>query len=873
MFVSNTLGVDVMAANDWPFFRFSIEGFDPETFFVVELAGQEGLSSPYLFDVLLVSKRSDITPSKAINQQATLSIQAGKDQENAYSGQLFGFQYMHSVDGKTLYRARLRPRLHRLSFSKHNQVFLDKNLVKIISRVFKECGLSSYQLELKKHYPTRTFTCQYNESHLNFISHWMESRGLYYFFEQGQNGEQPVITDSLIAHQSIDGGPLFYALPSGLDRPFANAGLYSFICDQKTIPSKVLLKDYNYEHPNISLLVQADVSSQGVGEYYSYGENYLTEQEGEALAKVRAEEFLAKELTYSGESTVPHLRAGRLFDLTRHPNDDFNASYLVTAVSHKGRQTGELTAGLDRFLAQGEAEISYRNAFTAIPATRQFRPDRKTEKARFHGWINAKVDGAGEQEYAVVDDQGRYKIRLPFDLADEPAGHASSWLRFAHPYAGQNYGLHFPLLNSAEVLVAFIDGDPDRPIIAQAAHNTEQTTVINDRNAQVNAIRTAGGNQLVMGDERDKQYMAMWSPYHNSGIAVGSVVPGGGGSLAFATDGEWEELVMGNKNECVVGTENSLVVGTANELHVGQSMEVNGGFNLEANLGLTFDLTKGPYVELGPEHYTIKNEIDKVALNKFTISGGVNHTEEAALSSIRSALWAAAAGNLAMSAGATLTTELFDKEEGALAHHGSDSIYGGSAAAVFTGAGLITTLIAAKKAYSAIRDFEHAAAARASTIELSSDGIEATVNNTIAPTKGLKLQVGTVPINPLTSSSMTLSAADVILSNKDNAQIRMIDGATIYVLVGDNDAGMTVREDDIDISCGNDMGGAKFTADNATVSAGPEGAGELNLNEGSGKLSCGAGSVTVTDGSISLQFGDLEAGPLNITEEGIILMG
>jgi len=207
---------------------------------------------------------------------------------------------------------------------------------------------------------------------------------------------------------------------------------------------------------------------------------------------------------------VSRLSPGYLFDLKGHFRKSFNQEYMVTSIEHEGAAPSYLT---DR----GEAEEQlpdYGNSFTAIPARVQFRPERVTPKSRFHGQINAVVDGETSGDYAELDDQGRYKIRLPFDREDSHgSGKASYWFRKSEPHAGPKEGMHFPLRQQTEVLLTFIDGDPDRPVISNAISNTATPNVVTDKNQTKNVMQTSSGNLMEWEDQAGSERIKFCTPH------------------------------------------------------------------------------------------------------------------------------------------------------------------------------------------------------------------------------------------------------------------------------------------------------------------------------------------------------------------------
>ncbi|MCK5195997.1 MAG: type VI secretion system tip protein VgrG, partial [Desulfobulbaceae bacterium] len=253
-----------------------------------------------------------------------------------------------------------------------------------------------------------------------------------------------------------------------------------------------------------------------------YGEHFRTPEEGQELARIRAEELLCHEKLFHGESTIPFLRPGYLFELQNHYRDSFNQQYLTIELGHEGSQVGYLLAGIQEGLAKVEGQPYYRNSFVTIPSDVQYRHPKTTEKPSFNGTINARIDAEGTGEYAELDDQGRYKVRLPFDLSGRNDGRASHWLRMAQPYAGTGHGMHFPLHKGTEVLLTFVEGDPDRPIIASAIPNPETASPVTAANQSESVIQTGGNNKIRIEDLAGSERIIMETPAADSWMRMGT---------------------------------------------------------------------------------------------------------------------------------------------------------------------------------------------------------------------------------------------------------------------------------------------------------------------------------------------------------------
>ncbi|MBF0529970.1 MAG: type VI secretion system tip protein VgrG, partial [Deltaproteobacteria bacterium] len=269
----------------------------------------------------------------------------------------------------------------------------------------------------------------------------------------------------------------------------------------------------------------ATTEAEGGGRIYAYGQHFQTPAEGLFLARIQAQEISCRHKTFHGESTAPYLRPGFIFKMQKHFRESFNGEYLTTGIKHDGAQALAFVSGVSHDLVPEEKESFYRNSFTAIPRQVQYRPPREHPMPRFYGTLNAHIDAAGSGQYAEVDEQGRYKVILPFDLSGRKTGKASSWLRMSQPYVGAGHGMHFPLHKGAEVLLSFIEGNPDRPIITGAVPNPAQAGVMHSLNQTRGGFQTGSGNMLLVEDKKGKERILLRSGDKGSQISFGAGSP------------------------------------------------------------------------------------------------------------------------------------------------------------------------------------------------------------------------------------------------------------------------------------------------------------------------------------------------------------
>jgi type VI secretion system secreted protein VgrG len=613
-------------------FTFASKGLAEDTFSVVKFKGIEGISKLYEFDITLASDDAEINLKDVLQNTATLTTK-GNDQDLPIHGAVAEFEQLHEAKGHSFYRALLVPRLWQASLYHENQLFLDKKIPDIIEEILKQTGLTSqdYELKLTGNYPEWEYICQYNETDFDFISRWMERDGIYYYFEQAEQNEKIIITDSSTAHMDIPGDAAIpYFTPSGL-APEEEA-VKAFVCTQKMLPKKVILKDYNYRKPSLEIKGEAEVDSKGRGEVYIYGEHFKDPGQGNGLAKIRAEEIKCRENIFHGEGTASNMCPGFFFELEECYRDSYNRKYLIVEVEHKGHQTGSMWAGMGDDSAEGEEKPTYANRFTAIPSDIQFRPERKTPKPKFNGIINATVDAAGDGQNAEVDDQGRYKVILPFDQSGNKDGKASRRVRMAQPYAGSDYGMHFPLHKGAEVLLTFVDGDPDRPIISGSVPNPDTVSPVTTANQTKSVVRDNFGNEMIFDATPGDEHIRLYSPNHHSGIEIGK-------SIQSWTASDRHDWIDGNIAEFGYGTKASFYAGYT--VDISPAFSVNALVGIEHNilvggshewipLGYKWDWSRGPYVQKTNKDalITAKEDIILGVGDEFCVAAGTQLPEK-----------------------------------------------------------------------------------------------------------------------------------------------------------------------------------------------------------------------------------------------------
>jgi type VI secretion system secreted protein VgrG len=490
---------------------------------VAGFRGSERLSKPYVFDVYFTVDSIPGMPiqfdlSDAVYAKAKLSIKLGQTPEFFFHGVLATVRLVRAADSASLFHARLVPQLWQLTLTKHSRIWTHKSSVEVIQEVLEEAGIE-HEFRTNASYPVEEHITQYKESNLAFISRWMEREGMYYFFEQTDDGDLLVITDQKSVHESLRTSPVKYWPQSDYEDVMVKQAFDNFAAAHNALPASVKLIDYNYAMPLLEVSATVSVEQNAVGEIAEYGGRFFTPADAQRLATVRAEELLANKDVFEATGAATSLSAGFTFTLEDHPLFQYNTSYLATSVEHHGydAQFGPAWGSL---IVHKYTDV-YRVELVAISTETQYRPGQQTPWPRVDGYENAVVDGPATSQYAQIDDQGRYQVKFKFDEGTLKDGKGSTFVRMAQPHGGPQEGHHFPLRKGVEVICSFLGGDPDRPVITGVVHNMLNQSVVTQNNYTKNILRTGSLNHIVIEDLAGSMFIDVFCPIFSSTLFLG----------------------------------------------------------------------------------------------------------------------------------------------------------------------------------------------------------------------------------------------------------------------------------------------------------------------------------------------------------------
>ena len=425
-------------------------------------SGSETVSEPFLFRVYMVSENPSINLKSLVGTAATIYLRLRDGSERPFHGIFQSLRQREiSKDNLVTYEGTLVPKMWFLSLKSDCRIFQNKTAVDIAQQVLQESGVNDFRFATSGTYPTREYCVQYRETHLNFVSRLLEEEGIFYYFEQAEDKHTVVFADkSATLKPCPEQGTAKYSI---MREDSDEDAVLELDNEEQAITGKVTLADYNFETPNNDLRVS--VSGESDFESADFPGVYSTRDDGDQYAKVRLEEHEAMQSAIRGSSTCRGFSAGYRFALQEHYRDDMNTSYVLLSTAHSAASTS--------YGARGEGAFSYRNSFEAIPQSTPYRPPRRTRKPFVQGPQTAVVVGKQGEEI-WVDKYGRVRVQFFWDRLGKKDEHSSCWVRVSQISAGKNWGwMTIPRVGQ-EVIVDFLEGDPNRPLIVGRVYNAEQ---------------------------------------------------------------------------------------------------------------------------------------------------------------------------------------------------------------------------------------------------------------------------------------------------------------------------------------------------------------------------------------------------------------
>jgi type VI secretion system secreted protein VgrG len=516
-----------------PAFSFKVGSHEAESLSVSHISGREGLSRLYEFQVGFHPLGDEPLETQALlGAEALLTVLLPEGKTRQVHGRVRAVDSLGPQGGRWRYQAWVVPKAWWLTRVKRSRIFQGKTVPQIVKAVLEEGGVE-VKLSLSGSSEAREYCTQYRETDFAFVSRLMEWEGLFYFFQHSEDGHVLVVGDKPNVHEELPGGAKL-PLRENDERAEDEEYLSSLQRVHRLRPGKVHLKDYDFEKPTLDVSGKTQDTSNGQDalEVYDYPGEYVAPAVGKGVAKVRLEEAVQAARTMEGEGVCPRLTPGYRFEVE---DDGTQAGeYVVVEVVHSGQQPE--TPGSREALGN-----LYRNRFKCMPANVPFRPRRTTPPPHIPGLQTATVVGPGGEEIHT-DEHGRIKVQFHWDREGQRDDKASCWVRVGQAWGGPAWGaLYLPRIGQ-EVVVRFLEGNPDRPLIAGTVYNGSNPT------------------PYALPDNKTKSTLKSASSLGSDGFNEFRIEDSAGEEEIFVHGQKDEDLLTENdKDQAVLGYEDLLV--------------------------------------------------------------------------------------------------------------------------------------------------------------------------------------------------------------------------------------------------------------------------------------------------------------------------
>jgi type VI secretion system secreted protein VgrG len=560
----------------------------------------EQLGRLFQMEVELHSEDRAIKFDDIVGTNATVQLKTPGGQTRYFNGCISRFIQAEHQGSFAVYRATLVPWLWFLTRTADCRIFQNKKVPEIIEQVFKDQGFNDYQLKLSAGYNPWEYCVQYRETAFSFVSRLMESEGIYYYFEHQDGKHTLVLTDSVSAHGPFPGYETLGYRPLANRQAENRETVTEWVIEQEVQPGQYAASDYNFTTPKASLAGNANVSRRHQGadyEMYDYPGGFETRDEGENYAKLRIQELQLQHEILRGLATARGIAAGCKFTLKGHPRSDQNREYLVTGVTLQAK-AGAYETG------QPDEKEFFSCSFTAMPMAEQFRSARTTPRPLIRGPQTAIVVGPkGQKVYTDSDNYGRVKVQFPWDRVGTNDENSSCWVRVSQGWASKQWGdVAMPHIGD-EVIVEFLEGDPDRPLITGRVYNADNKPPLSAADMVNQRIwRDDYGNEIVLNATPGEEKVRLYSPNNDSTYELGGVA----GVHSFTSSsteglqkGNFRNITFGSSYTIVGGVNAQVTAGLFGQMNLGMIYNVNVGGIHNVNLGYQLNYSKGPVRNVG----------------------------------------------------------------------------------------------------------------------------------------------------------------------------------------------------------------------------------------------------------------------------------
>jgi type VI secretion system secreted protein VgrG len=539
--------------------------FGANTLLVRNFQGGEAISELFRYDLELYSASSSLDFTQIIGQAVTLQIQLSNG----------SFQYVNGIVGRftqagcderfTTYLAELHPWLWMLTMSADCRIFQNMNTLDIVKQIFSGLGFSDYSDKTTGSYSTRDYCVQYRETAFAFVSRLLEEEGISYYFTHDSSKHTMVLVDDTNSWGTCPGLTSARYIGSPEPRYDSDDMVLDCVADQSVTAGQYKADDFNFTIPATQLLATASGSDTSRS-IYDYPGLYTAQSDGETIASRRLAMLQTEAKTLRGSSLCRSFHAGCTFTLANHYRSDLNASYVIRRLTMRGNQD------------------DYTNSFEAFPAATTFHPPQITPRPVIAGTQTATVVGkTGEEIW--TDQYGRVVVQFHWDQLGQSDEKSSCWVRVAQGWAGNLWGsIYIPRIGQ-EVIVSFLEGNPDRPLITGCVYNAQQqvpyTLPDNQTRSTLKSSSSKGGsgfNEICFEDKAGSE------------------------EIFIQAQKDMTVSILNNESLTVAGTRTLSVTGNESHTNKGDyTSNISGNFTLKVSGNLSIEASGSVSIKSGTD--------------------------------------------------------------------------------------------------------------------------------------------------------------------------------------------------------------------------------------------------------------------------------
>lgn len=626
--------------------QYYCDALDEESYVLRSVTGEASLGRLFQYDIQLASVEDNMVYADVLGKNISIEFSDEQDRKiyiNAIISQIKLIDYSNS---EFFYLLTLVPDLWTLKLSNKNQIFQKSSVIKTIEKVLDQNEISEVRFNTYNDYPPIEYLVQFNESNFSFISRLCEHYGLYFYFEHEKGKHTLIFSDDSSLQPKRKGYESAQYFPAENKENREQRHIYQWSTSSTICTGEVTLIDYDYDKPKKKLSSKSlkdhshDYSQL---QHIHYPGGYKEDDNGASLAQVSLQSSQNEYDRSVGVCNIPQLAVGDKFTLSGYFRDEFNKEYVIISTrtsirSNDTRSGGSAMVGMD-----------YECMFSVIPADIPYQLDKETHVPVIHGPQTGVVTGPDGEEI-WTDKKARVKVKFHWDVEGEDDENSSCWLRVAQMLAHDNWGGQYIPRIGQEVLIEFLNGDPDRPLVTGAVYNgmNQPPLELPDNKTQSGLVTrsskggsTANANSIIFEDKKGKEKLSYHAEKdhdfsiendeaktvgHDRSLDVGNDETVSIGNNRTETVGVDESITIGNNRTESVGVNETITIGSSRSVTIGQNKSETIAVNKAETIGVAKELTIGGMYQVtvgGAMNETVAiAKAQEVGATKATVVGG-----------------------------------------------------------------------------------------------------------------------------------------------------------------------------------------------------------------------------------------------------------